>query len=165
MAEATLLPLFKFCSMNSGIVFCNGGPIDCLGERQECTSLSSCEAEICARIATAKTVVDIRNLCRCIFDSGHPLPDVTLPTVCAMWSYNMTLKGACHIELREKLVCEWVQDKSIKVVHITGKTNPAEIFTNEMQDGMHFRQLQDSLMSRLSDFLSGSILSIHHARQ
>jgi hypothetical protein len=32
--------------MNGGIVFRNGGPIGWLGERQERTSLSSCEAEI-----------------------------------------------------------------------------------------------------------------------
>jgi hypothetical protein len=46
IAEGTLLPLFKFRSMNGGIIFKNGGPIGWLGKRQEHTSLSSCEAEI-----------------------------------------------------------------------------------------------------------------------
>jgi hypothetical protein len=27
IADGTLLPLFKFCSMNGGIIFCNGGPV------------------------------------------------------------------------------------------------------------------------------------------
>ncbi len=40
VADGTLLPLFKFHSMNSGIVFKNGGLIGWLGKHQECTSLS-----------------------------------------------------------------------------------------------------------------------------
>jgi hypothetical protein len=74
----------------------------------------------------------------------------------------MTSKAACHIKLRKNSVWEWVQDKSIKVVHVTGKTNLADIFTKEMHDGMHFCQLRDSFMSHLSNFLSGSVLVIHH---
>ncbi len=58
IAEGTLLPLFKFQSMNGGIIFCNGGPIGWLREWQERTSLSSCEAEIRATSATSKKVVD-----------------------------------------------------------------------------------------------------------
>jgi hypothetical protein len=168
VVEGTLLPLFKFCSMNGGIVFCNGGPISWPGKRQERTSLSSCEAEICATSATSKKVVDFRNLCYSISESGLPLPDATLPTVlyndndsCVKWSYNMTSKAAPHIKLRKNLVREWVQDKSIKVVHVAGKTNPADIFTKEMCNCMHFHRLRNSFMSRLSNFLSGSVLAIH----
>ncbi len=54
VAEGTLLPLFKFRSMNGSIVFCNGGPIGWLGECQELMFLSSCEVEIHARSATSK---------------------------------------------------------------------------------------------------------------
>ncbi len=32
-ADGTLLPLFKFCSINGSIVFKNGGPLGWLGER------------------------------------------------------------------------------------------------------------------------------------
>ncbi len=63
VAEGTLLPLFKFRSINGGIVFCNVGLIGWLGERQERTSLSSCEAEIRATSTTSKKVVDFKNLC------------------------------------------------------------------------------------------------------
>jgi hypothetical protein len=172
MTEGTLLPLSKFRSMNGGIVFCNGGPIGWLGERQERMSLSSCEAEIQATSVTSKKVVDFRNLCRSISESGLPLPDATSPTVlyndndaCVKWSYNMTSTVACHIKLQENSVCEWVQDKLIKVIHVAGKTNPADIFTKEMRDGTHFCQLRNSFMSHLSDFLSGFVMAIHHARQ
>jgi hypothetical protein len=40
-----------------------------------------------------------------------------------------------------------------------------DIFTKEMRDGMHFRWLRDSFMSRLSDFVNASLLKVHHTRQ
>jgi hypothetical protein len=52
VAEGTLLPLFMLQSMSGDIVFKNGGPFGWLGERQERTYLSSCEAKICATSAT-----------------------------------------------------------------------------------------------------------------
>jgi hypothetical protein len=55
---STLLPLFKFWSMNGGINFKNGGPLGWLGNCQERMTLSSCKAEICAANATSKKVVD-----------------------------------------------------------------------------------------------------------
>ena len=136
VADGTLLPLFKFRSMNDGIVFKNGGPLGWLGERQERTSLSSCEAEICATNATSKKVVDFRNLSRSVSDAGYVIPDVDAPTIiyngneaCVRWSYNMTSKAARHIELRENSVREWVQNKTIDIEHVSGKINPADIFT------------------------------------
>jgi hypothetical protein len=62
VADGTILPLFKFRSMNGGIIFKNGGPVGWLGKRQERTSLSSCKAKICTTKATSKKVVDFRNL-------------------------------------------------------------------------------------------------------
>jgi hypothetical protein len=131
VADGTLLPLFKFCSMNGGIVFKNGGPLGWLGERQERTSLSSCEAEIRATNATSKKVVDFRNLSRSVSDAGYVIPDIDAPTIiyndneaCVRWSYNMTSKAARHIELRENSVRKWVQNKTIDVEHVSGKINP-----------------------------------------
>ncbi len=60
---------------------------------------------------------------------------------CVKWSYNLTLKSARHIELRENSVCEWVQDKTLQVEHMSEKINPADIFTKEMCDGVHFHRL------------------------
>jgi hypothetical protein len=77
----------------------------------------------------------------------------------------MTSKAACHIELRENSVCEWVKDNTISVKHVTGKLNPADIFTKEMHNGVHFHWLWDSFMTRLADFLNTSLLTIHHAHQ
>ena len=67
--------------MNGGIVFHNVGPIGWLGERQDRTSLRSSEAEFCATSATSKKVVDFRNLCKSVSESGLPIPDAKSPTV------------------------------------------------------------------------------------
>jgi len=77
----------------------------------------------------------------------------------------MTSKAARNIELHKNSVQEWVQNKTINVQHVSGKINPADIFTKEMRDGAHFRRLQDSFMSRLSNFINDSLLAIHHTNQ
>ena len=46
--DGTLLLLFRFQSMSGGIIFHKGGPIAWIAVQQEKTSLSSCEAKICA---------------------------------------------------------------------------------------------------------------------
>ncbi len=113
VAEGTLLPLFKFQSISGGIVFKNGGRLGWLSKRQECTSLSSCEAKIRATSAMSKKVVDLCNLCLSLTESRYPIADIAQPTLiyndndaCVRWSYNMTSKAARHIELRENSVRE-----------------------------------------------------------
>jgi len=145
VVDGTLFPLFKFRSMSGGIVFQYGGPLGWLCERQNLTSLSSCEAEIRATNATSKKVVDFCNLCTSMCANGHSLPDSTHPTIlynnndaCVKWSHSMTSKAARHIELHENSVREWIQNKSLAGKHISGKINPSDIFTKEMRDGMHF---------------------------
>ncbi len=105
---------------------------------QERTALSSCEDGILVTSATSKKVVDLRNLCRSLSASGVNLMDIHAPTVlhnnnevCVWWSCNMTSKLARHIELRDNLVREWVQDKTIAVKNVTGKIGWADIFTKE----------------------------------
>jgi len=158
--------------MSGGIVFRNGGPVGWLAERQERTSLSSCEAEIRATNATSKKVVNFCNICTSMVESGHNLSDIVSPTLlfndndaCLKWSYNMTTKAARHIELSENSVREWIQSKLLTVKHVAGKINPSDIFTKEMRDGTHFCRLRDSFMSRLSDFVNVSLLAVHHIHQ
>jgi hypothetical protein len=87
--NGTLLLLFKFRSMSGGIVFCNSGPLGWLGERQNCTLLSSCEAEIRATSATSKKVVDFCHLC-CSMVS----PDTLWTSWRALIRYTMTTRHA-----------------------------------------------------------------------
>jgi hypothetical protein len=94
-----------------------------------------------------------------VTEAGHLIPDSNALTIlyndneaCVKWSYNIIPKAARHIELCDNSVRKWVQDKTLSVKHVTGKVNPADIFTKEMRDGTHFRQLW-SFMSQLSSFL------------
>ncbi len=172
VAKGTLLPLFKFQSICGGIIFKNGGPIGWLGKHQEYMSLSSCEAEMWATDATSKEVVDFRNLSHSVSESSHTIDGLSSPMVvynnndaCVKWLHNMTSKAAHHIKLRENSNREWVQDKTLNVVHVAVKINPADIFTKEMKDGAHFCHLRDSFMIRLSDCVNGSLLDLPHAHQ
>jgi hypothetical protein len=127
------------------VVFKNGGPLDWLSECQDCSSLSSCKPKICATSATSKKVVDLRNICQSFTKLGFPISNLDRPTIiyfdnnaCIWWYRNMTSKAAQHIEFCKNSVYGWVQDKMVSVKHVVGKVNPADIFTKEMQDGMHF---------------------------
>jgi hypothetical protein len=50
----------------------------------------------------------------------------------------MMAKGNRHIEQRENAVREWVAEGTLTVLHVSGKTNIADIFTNEMHNGANF---------------------------
>lgn len=167
-----LLPLFKFWSMNGGIILKNGGPICWLGEHKECMSLSFCQTEIWATNGTSKKVLDFRILFCSVFKSGHSIEGFSSPTLlyndnnaCVKWLHIVFSKVACHIELRKNSIQEWVHDKTLNIIHVAGKFNPDNIFTKEMKDGAHFYCLRDSFMLCLSDFVNDSLLDLHQARQ
>ena len=172
--DGTLLPLFKIRSMSGGIIFRQGGPIACMAVCQERTSLSSCEAEIRATNEILKLLMGIRHLADAVREGGHghDIADTVVAShlyrdieACVRWSNNMTTKQIRHMEMRENAVREWVQDASLKVLHVSGRINPADIFTKEMRGGAHFRRLRDSFMCPLSKFLQQSLLDVHLSRQ
>jgi len=156
--------------MSGGVVFRQGGPVAWTAIRQDRTALSSGEAEIRATNEASKSVVGLRHLADSIRSSGFDITDTLAPSplyndnaTCVQWSHNMTSKKIRHMEMRENSVREWVQDKILNVLHVSGRVNPADIFTKEMRDGAHFRRLRDSFMCRLSDFLHQSLLVTHHS--
>ncbi len=140
--------------------------------REDQTALSSGEAEIRAANEASKSVVGMRHLAESVRTSGFDISDTLTPSplyndnaACIQWSHNMTTTKIQHMELRENSVREWVADKTLNILHVSGCVNPANIFTKEMQDGAHFRRLRDSFMCCLSDFIQQSILVIHHQSQ
>jgi hypothetical protein len=154
------LPLFKFRSMSGAILFRSGGSITWKADRQERTSLSSCEAEIRATNMGSRLTVNTRNLILDLSSRGYPITDAATATpvfndnnACVQWCHNLTTKGNQHIEHSKNVTKEWVADGSITVSHISGKCNPANIFTKEMRDAANFRCLRDAFMCRASDFL------------
>jgi hypothetical protein len=165
--EGIQLPLFKFRSMSGAIIFRSGGPITWKTERQERTSLSSCDAEIRATAMGSRLTVNLRNMILHLQSLGYPIDDTDLATTiyndneaCVKWCHNLTTKGNRHIEHRENATREWVADGSLAVSHVSGKCNPSDIFTKEMRDGANFRRLRDSFMSRASDFLKNIFVSL-----
>jgi hypothetical protein len=96
------------------------------------------------------------NMCNMILHlsaCGYPINDASFPTsiynnndACVKWCHNMTSKGNHHIELQENVTREWVDKGAITVSHVSGKSNPANIFTKEIKDGANFRRLRDSFM-------------------
>jgi len=166
--EGIQLPLFKFRSMSGAIIFRSGGPITWKTDRQERTSLSSCEAEIRATNMGSRLTVNVRNMILHLASTGYPITDAQQATplyndneACVQWCHNLTTKGNRHIEHRENATREWVDDGTITVAHVSGKCNPSDIFTKEMRDGANFRRLRDSFMSRASTFLKGIHNSLH----
>ena len=51
------------------------------------------------------------------------------------------------------MVREYQKSKYVHVQHISGIINPSNIFTKEMKDNTHFRNLRDSMMVSLQAFL------------
>ena len=51
------------------------------------------------------------------------------------------------------MVREFHQSKDVDVEHIPGIINPSNIFTKEMKDNTHFRNLRDSMMVSLQESL------------
>ena len=165
--EGVQLPLFKFRSMSGAIIFRSGGPITWKTERQERTSLSSCEAEIRATNMGSCLTINLRNMILYLQSLGYPIDDTDLATriynnndACVKWCHNLTTKGNRHIEHRENVTREWVADGSLAISHVSGKCNPSDIFTKEMRDGANFRRLRDSFMSRASKFLKNIFVSL-----
>ncbi len=143
-----------------------------LRSQQDQTALSSGEAEIRATNEASKSVVGMRHLADGVRSSGFDILDTLTPSplyndnaVCIQWAHNTTSKKIQHMELRENSVREWVENKTLNVLQVSGRVNPADIFTKEMQDGAHFWRLWDSFMFRLSNFLQQSLLVIHHQSQ
>ena len=75
------IPLFKFRSMSSAILYRMGGPISWKSMRQDQTSLSSCEAKIYATSESAKITVGVCNLADGFDIARTPLFDNSQPTI------------------------------------------------------------------------------------
>ncbi len=114
----------------------------------------------------------MRHLADSVRSSGFDILDTLTPSplyndnaACIQWAHNMTSKKIRHMELPENSVREWVENKTLNVLHVSKRVNPADIFTKEMRDGAHFWRLRDSFMCHLSDFLQQPFLVTHHQSQ
>jgi hypothetical protein len=106
---------------------------------------SSTEAEIYATDECVKFLLELVQILEFL-----QVCDLFLPTTnviyndnraCVQWSKKVTTKGLHQIQMRENPVCENIATDFIKVCHIEGKINIANIFTKEMKDTTHFVEL------------------------
>ena len=67
---------------------------------------------------------------------------------CVLWSKNKTTRNIRHFQIRENATRESVHNKQVSIKHIDGKLNPADIFTKEQKDTLHFIKLRDIIMSK-----------------
>ena len=83
---------------------------------------------------------------------------------CVDWCKSMTTKGMKHVSLRENAVRKSVDNKELSIHHVSGKLNPADLFTKELKDGAHFYRLRDILchLERVFSLASVKVENMFH---
>jgi hypothetical protein len=94
-----------------------------------------------ARLNALQTAVRHSHNGRNIVDTAEASPLYNDNKLWIKWSHNMTTKQIRHMKMWENAVCEWFHYAFLKVFHVSGWINPADIFTKEMRDGAHFQPL------------------------
>jgi hypothetical protein len=126
-----------------------GGPISWKVMREKRVSRSSCEAEVKAMDEGTRDTQFIRHLLTELgeLDPEKPTPLFNDNKGAIDWSGtgNVTNKRMRHINIREIAVLDAQEAKEVKYFHVPGKVNPSDLFTKEIKDKEHFRQLR-SLM-------------------
>ena len=130
------------------IIMLTNGPIMWSSKRQKITARSSAEAEIYATDECTKCIQQLRHLCHDLqFPyTNHPTPIYNDNQACIQWSYNNTSKGLRHIQIKENVIRENIQKKTIDISHVEGKINIADIFTKEDKDHNHFLQMRNTIL-------------------
>jgi hypothetical protein len=126
------------------------GPLHWLSKRQTVTAGSSAEAEIYATDECVKFLLELDQLIEFLQVKSIFMPSTTTiyndNNACVNWSKKATTKGLRHIQMRENRVRENVQSGFVKICHVQGKLNLADLFTKEMRDTNHFVELRDLMM-------------------
>ena len=143
------LPLFTSRSMSAFFVDLFG-PLHWLSKRQQVTACSSAEAEIYATNESVKFLLELVQILE-FYEVRHIfMPGTTIiyndNNACVNWSKQCTSKGLRHIQMRENLVRENVENQFVSIQHIGGRLNLADLFTKEMKDTTHFVELRDLMM-------------------
>jgi hypothetical protein len=78
----------------------------------------------------------------------HLCPTIPIPVFndnrgAVDWSLSFSTKGMRHLNIRENAVREAQHLHEVSVSHISGKRNPADIFTKEFKSDSTFRSFRD----------------------
>ena len=142
----------------SGHIILLKGPLHWKASRQTITARSSAESEIYATDNCVKEILRLSHIIEDLNLHKH-LMSTTTPIfnnnmACAQWSNKKTNRNIRHIQIRENATREAVHKKKVKIHHVGGKDNPADIFTKEQKDTTHFLKLRDIILSK--PFLTNS---------
>jgi hypothetical protein len=144
-SELETVTIQEVQSLLGHVVFRMGGPVcwGCTRERRT-VSRSSCESEIYATDEGSKSAITVRNLLKDFgfSDGTDPTPIWNDNRGCVDWTKGVTVsKKLRHINMRELGVRLFQQQGDIDVRHIEGKKNIADLFTKEIKDSQHFRNM------------------------
>jgi len=147
--RTTELPLFASRSMSAFYIDLLG-PIHWLSKRQSVTAGSSAEAEIYATDECVKFLIELDQIFRFLQVHHLFMPGTNIVyndnQACVNWSKRSTTKGLRHIQMKENRVRENIVSNFVRINHIDGKINLADIFTKEMKDVTHFVELRNLIM-------------------
>jgi len=145
----TDVPLFASRSMSAYFIDLFG-PIHWMSKRQSVTAGSSAEAEIYATNECVKFLLELTQLFDFLEIRHLFMPRTQIiyndNNACVNWSKRYTTEGLRHIQMRENLVRENVENNFVQIKHIGGKVNIADLFTKEMKDTNHFVTLRNLMM-------------------
>ena len=149
--EGELIHEDEVKSLLGHVIFRQGGPIvwGCTREL-DTISRSSCESEIYATDEGTKSIQTVRHILQ---DLG--LPDGTDPTPiyndnkgCVDWTQGCSVsRNLRHVNLRNMAVRMAIRNQEVKVFHIPGKKNIADILTKEHKDVEHFCAMMQTITS------------------
>ena len=149
-ASTVPLDLFKSRSISGYLLWFNG-PLHWVSKRQTITARSTAEAEIYATDECVKSLIHLDMLVSGLGLQQHIMPRPILVlndnAACVSWSRNTTTKGLRHVQVRENAVRESVQSDFVRIEHVAGKLNLADLFTKEHKDDNHFLTLCDQILS------------------
>ena len=143
------LPLFVSRSMSAYYIDLFG-PLHWLSKRQTVTAGSSAEAEIYATDECVKFLLELEQLLEFLEVKSIFMPTTNViwndNKACVHWSKSCSTKGFRHIQMKENRVRENIQSNFVKICHVNGKVNLADLFTKEMKDTGHFVELWDIML-------------------
>jgi hypothetical protein len=147
VANCTPLPLLKFHSMSGGIVF-KRMEVFLVGwlKARSTLPLAPVRQRFGPLILLLKTL-SISTIFVEVFWSLVFLFLMSIKLQLSTMTTTPVFDGrTTFIELCENSIRKWVQDQTISIQHVPGKTNPANIFTKEICNGVHFHWLRDSFV-------------------
>ena len=125
-----------------------GGAISWTCQRQDNTTLSTCQAEVVATTECSKELIHLRNVLEdlSLHDVLTSTPLYNDNRACIDWCKNSTTKGMKYLNMQENFVREWHRNGDLTVTQINGKFNPSKMFTKEDKDVSHYLGLRDLLV-------------------